>query len=241
LKTIKINSLSTKLIAHRGLSGFEKENTHAAFIAAGAKGYYATECDIHLTKDNEFVVFHDFSTARVATVDKVIQDSTLEELRELALNDLETDVASIHLRIPTLNEYLIISKKYEMKCFIEIKPSMNLPQIKNLLIEINNHDYKDNTWIISFDYQNLKNIRQLDETIKLQYLTGEYRNNLLESCLAINAGLDINHQAVSSELVESFHKHNLEVNAWTVNDSVNAENLLNYGVDYITTNILEGI
>ena len=39
------------MVAHRGLSGLERENSIKAFIAAVNRSYYATECDIHLTKD----------------------------------------------------------------------------------------------------------------------------------------------------------------------------------------------
>ena len=35
MNTVKINSLNTKMVAHRGVSGLEPENTVAAFVAAG--------------------------------------------------------------------------------------------------------------------------------------------------------------------------------------------------------------
>ena len=35
MDTIKINAGKTLMVAHRGVSGIEKENTHAAFVAAG--------------------------------------------------------------------------------------------------------------------------------------------------------------------------------------------------------------
>ena len=40
MDSIKIDSRNTKMIAHRGLSGIEKENTNAAFIAAGNRSYF---------------------------------------------------------------------------------------------------------------------------------------------------------------------------------------------------------
>ena len=39
MDTIKINSNGVKIIAHRGLSGIEKENTCPAFVAAGNRSY----------------------------------------------------------------------------------------------------------------------------------------------------------------------------------------------------------
>ena len=40
MDTVKIIKGKTKLIAHRGLSGIETENTAAAFVAAGNRDYY---------------------------------------------------------------------------------------------------------------------------------------------------------------------------------------------------------
>lgn len=240
VNTIKVVGKDTKFIAHRGLSVLERENTHAAFIAAGCKSYYASECDIHLTKDNHFVVIHDFSTRRVAEVDKLVKDSTLAELRDIQLYDLDDQVKT-HLRIPTLEEYIGISKKYSMKCFIEIKPVMNLPQIKNLLSVIESYDYLDEVCIISFDYQNLENVRILNKEIELGFLVNEYKNDLLDGCYKINAFLNINYQVVTEDLIKTFHNHNLKIGTWTVDDEEVAKELVGYRIDYITSNNLEGI
>ena len=45
METLKLENNKTKMIAHRGLSGLEKENTAVAFIAAGNKSYYGIETD----------------------------------------------------------------------------------------------------------------------------------------------------------------------------------------------------
>ena len=46
------------VIAHRGASGYEVENSLAAFRAAGKLGADAVELDIHETADGAFVVHH---------------------------------------------------------------------------------------------------------------------------------------------------------------------------------------
>ena len=51
MNTIKIDKKDAKIIAHRGLSGIETENTNAAFIAAGNRSYYGIETDVHKTLD----------------------------------------------------------------------------------------------------------------------------------------------------------------------------------------------
>ena len=49
MDTIKIEKKNTLMVAHRGVSGLEKENTLAAFIAAGNRSYYGVETDVHRT------------------------------------------------------------------------------------------------------------------------------------------------------------------------------------------------
>ena len=51
MDTIKIRAGACKMVAHRGVSGLEKENTMAAFVAAGNRSYYGIATDIHRTLD----------------------------------------------------------------------------------------------------------------------------------------------------------------------------------------------
>ena len=55
------NFLKTNLISHRGIHDNIKvyENTLESFKLA-IKKKYTIELDIHLTKDNQIIVFHDF-------------------------------------------------------------------------------------------------------------------------------------------------------------------------------------
>ena len=67
MSTIRIpGNGHTRFIAHRGLSGRVRENTCAAFVAAGNRSYYGIETDIHRTGDGKFVLIHDSETVRVA-------------------------------------------------------------------------------------------------------------------------------------------------------------------------------
>ena len=54
-----------------------------------------------------------------------------------------------------------------------------------------------------------------------------------------NIKFDLWCDLVTKELVDRFHKKNLEVNTWTIDSKEEYERLKECGVDYITTNILE--
>ncbi len=97
----KLKYLKGLHIAHRGLHNNDAgipENSLLAFKEAINNGF-AIENDIHLTKDNQVVVFHDDTISRMCGINKKIKDMTLDEIKELRLlNTSET--------IPTLKEFL---------------------------------------------------------------------------------------------------------------------------------------
>ena len=65
MDTVKFDKKSTLVVAHRGLSGIEPENTNASFIAAGNRSYYGIETDIQFTGDNKIICFHDKTAKRL--------------------------------------------------------------------------------------------------------------------------------------------------------------------------------
>ena len=90
-----------KYFAHRGLydnAGDAPENSMEAFRRAVEAGY-GMELDVHVTKDNVPVIFHDFNLKRMCGVDGVIEDYTYEELQEFTLGSSKE-------RIPKLEELL---------------------------------------------------------------------------------------------------------------------------------------
>ena len=51
--------------------------------------------------------------------------------------------------------------------------------------------------------------------------------------------IDINFHNITKEQVEFIHSLGLKVNVWTVNLEEDGNRMIEYGVDFITTNILE--
>ena len=52
MNTIHIEKQHVQLIAHRGCSALETENSIPAFTAAGNRTYYGVETDVHCTADS---------------------------------------------------------------------------------------------------------------------------------------------------------------------------------------------
>ena len=111
MDTIKIEKKNTLMVAHRGVSGLEKENTLAAFIAAGNRSYYGVETDVHRTADGKYVVIHDSDTARVSPLHVEIEKSAYDTIRGVMLNDIDGTCGRTDLRVPSLEEYIKVCKR----------------------------------------------------------------------------------------------------------------------------------
>lgn len=238
--TIKIaDKKNTRLIAHRGVSKLECENTAAAFLAAGNRTYFGVETDIYRTNDNNFICNHDGRTGRICDVDLVIEKSSFDELRALTLRDVDGKTDRAEIRLATPYEYMKICKKYGKLCVPELKSDFTLDEIKAIINIFEEADYLDNTCFISFNIRNLDLIHEVKPDQQCQFLTGEWKDTLPEILQERKMGLDIYHNELTEERIRMCHEHGVEVNCWTVDGIEEANRYISWGIDYITTNILE--
>ncbi len=135
--------------AHRGfhnLADNVPENSLTAFKKAVELGY-GIELDIRETKDHEIVVFHDDSLKRMCNLDKLVEELTLAELKELKL--LNTSEA-----IPTFSEVLELVKG-RVPILVEYKAHLPGDECKDLCERANAilSDYEGSYCIESFNYK----------------------------------------------------------------------------------------
>ncbi len=239
MDTIKINAGKTLMVAHRGVSGIEKENTHAAFVAAGNRSHYGIETDVHRTLDGKYVCIHDDTTGRVAIDNLVVEESTFDTLRNLLLTDVDGKKGRTDLRIPTLQEYIQICKKYGKVAVLELKNHFPEEDVIRIIEIIQQEGYLSNVIFISFDFENMLTIRRLLPKQRAQYLTVKYSEELVEQLVNERLDLDILHEALTKENIEYMHSRGIAINCWTVDDPARGEELASWGVDFITSNILE--
>jgi len=230
---------NTLIVAHRGLSGIERENTASAFVAAGNRSYFGIECDVHRTVDGRYVIIHDDNTARVAVDRLVVEESTFDTLRSLVLLDTDGARSRKDLCIPTLEEYILICKKYGKVAVLELKNHFEKDDVEDICEIIDSLGYLESTIFISFDYENLVFLRELREDAKAQFLVSKFEDGLLEKLMRYGLDLDIYYKALSPENIALCHQNGVRVNCWTVDDPEKAALLISWGVDFITSNILE--
>ncbi len=240
--TISVNKQKTKMIAHRGLSGIERENTNPAFIAAANRSYYGIETDVHVNRDGEFIIIHDDSTNRVSggKYRLNVEETPYEELSQIVLPDRDGSFDRGDVRIPKLSEYIKICKKYGKRAVLELKNPFIREAIENLIREIAELGYLDGVTFISFSFDNCIALRELLPDAEIQWLTSDaVTDDMVEKLIRHSFGLDIYYKCLDREIVDSLHSKGITVNCWTCDSPDDAAELIKMGVDYITTNILE--
>ena len=235
------------MVAHRGLSALEKENTHAAFIAAGNRSYYGIETDVHRTADGKFVCIHDASTKRVGIDDLNVETCTYDTVRSLLLCGVNGDKDRNDVRIPSLQDYIRICKHYGKVSVLELKSDFTIDEISAICDIIKEEDWFDKTTFIAFGLNNLILLRQLYPDQAAQYLIGGGYfdrggtvDSLMETLNQHNLDLDIYFGALTKELSDAVHAAGKVVNVWTVDkpeDGIRMAEELN--VDMITSNVME--
>lgn len=241
MDTLHLESPKPRMIAHRGVSGIEKENTCSAFVAAGNRSYFGVETDVHVTADGQFIIIHDDTTKRVALDDLRVENSTFETLRSLRLCDTDGKRGRKDLVLPSLAEYVQICKKYEKTCVLELKNHMQSQDIDGIIAVVREENWLEKTIFISFDLPNMMYLREKLPEQKAQYLIEKVSDwqEVLDTLNRYHLDLDVHYQRLTEERLRELHAAGHEVNVWTVDHLEDARRLAAWGVDYITSNIIE--
>jgi glycerophosphoryl diester phosphodiesterase len=239
MNTKRINRGGTRMVAHRGLSGLERENTNLAFVAAANRSYFGIETDVHCLADGNVILIHDDHTTRVSGVELTVEEQSFETLRAIRLLDLDGTNTREDLRMPALEEYISICKKYEKTCVLELKNPMSREQVKMIMDRIAALGYLDEVIFISFAFENLVYVKEFYPAQRVQFLFKAFTEELIGEMGRYGIDIDVYYKALTEELVRDLHAKGFEINCWTVDDPEVAERLVSWGVDYITSNILE--
>ena len=216
--------IRTSVMAHRGASRAERENTVAAFRKAADLGSDAVELDVRRTADGVLVVHH---------------NSHLEDLRLIAA----TPVAELPEHVPTLGAALDACAG--MWVNVEIKNDPNEADfdpddsiadetIAHLLVRGD-----DDRWLIScFRIETVDRCRMLAPSIRTAWLCSgippgtaallkERGHSALHPWVAI----------VTPDAIDECHAAGIEVNTWTCDDPARMAELIDWGIDGICTNV----
>ncbi len=239
--TIKLkDKKGVLMIAHRGVSGLEAENTAAAFVAAGNRTYYGVETDVHRTADGKFVCLHDEDIFRVSGVHCNVGEVDYEKVASIRQHKTESDFGPrADYVAPQLEDYVSICHAYGKHCILELKDEFTVEELKQIISILQSIGHLQDTTFISFLPQNLIRMRELLPEQSIQLLTEKITDEIIEGAIKYKIDLDVVFFVLDEEIVKKIKSHGIKLNTFTINDPEIAQKLIDMGVDFITTNILE--
>ena len=222
----KINPLFLNGIAHRGL--FDNvtipENSMAAFKKAKENGI-PIELDVHLSKDNQLVVHHDDTLNRMTGKDGMIENLTVEELKEYHLPDgsnlplFTVVLEELKESVPIVLELKVVNKNY--------KP------LAKAALDILNRYIKDkkNIIIISFDPRSLWPLKGKGY-MRLLLCSFDKEYQYVYRFRGTVEGVDLDYRYLLNPKYQKYVRRHF-VNAWTIKDKMTLARIHPY-VDTVT-------
>ncbi len=150
------------VVAHRGASAYEPENTLRAFRRAMELSADMSELDAHVSKDGHVVIMHDATVEHTTNGRGSIANLTLRELKEMDAGQGE--------RIPTLQEVIdLVRGRHGL--YIELKAE-DTPEAVAALLRSNGFTGRQQVIVGSFNPLLVRRTRELAPEIATSLLVG---------------------------------------------------------------------
>jgi glycerophosphoryl diester phosphodiesterase len=210
------------VIAHRGASGYEYENSRAAFRRAIMLDADGVELDIHATRDGTIVVHHDAEVPGVGPIASL----TLDEVRQVRIRNGET--------LPLLQEVLDLVGDHDV--WVEVK-GLPAAHDRALLAVLDAGPFPQRYAVHSFDHRIVRRLGEERPALPRGILLSAYLDDSVGALRAVGAGtLWQEWRLVDQELVNAVHAARCRIIAWTVNEVGDLEHLVRLGVDGLCGN-----
>jgi glycerophosphoryl diester phosphodiesterase len=210
------------VIAHRGASGYEYENSRAAFRRAITLDADGVELDIHATRDGAIVVHHDPEVPGFGPIALL----TLAGARQVRIRNGET--------LPLLQEVLDLVGDHDV--WIEMK---TLPPAHDraLLALLDGGPAPERYAVHSFDHRIVRRLGESQPELRRGILLSAYLDDPVGALHAVGATtLWQEWHLVDQDLVQRVHAIGGQIIAWTVNEIGDLERLVRLGVDGLCGN-----
>ena len=148
------------VIAHRGASAYQPENTLAAFALAIEQGAQMIELDLHLSRDNQVVVIHDETLDHTTNLTGRVDQMTLAEIKQADAGNGE--------RVPTLDETLDLTIG-KLRLYLEIKDAKAAAETLRI---IRARRCQDDVMLASFDIELIRRLGEEVRDIELGVILG---------------------------------------------------------------------
>jgi len=239
-----------RLFGHRGASGVVPENTLDAFAAGVHAGADHLELDVHATADGEIVILHDDVVDRTTDGSGPVRSFELTALRGLDAGyrfrapDGTYPYRGRGLGIPTLAELLAALPDVPLN--IEVKQA-EPPIVAAVLAVLDRFGARERTLLAAEDGAIMTSIRAAAPDVLTSFSAPEVaefvyrlRDGELAGYRPPGIALQVppafgDVQIITEASVGAAHELGLEIHAWTINDEVEMDRLLDLGVDALMT------
>ncbi|MGH7507956.1 MAG: glycerophosphodiester phosphodiesterase [Gemmatimonadales bacterium] len=210
------------VIAHRGASGYEYENSRAAFRRAVMLDADGVELDIHATRDGGIVVHHDAELPGIGPIAQL----SLAEARQVRIRNGEP--------LPALTEILELVGNRDV--WVEVK-SLPAAHDHAFLTVLDQGPAPERYAVHSFDHRVVYRLGEARPGLRRGILLMAYLRDPVSVMRAVGATtLWQDWQRVDQELVNQVHDAGCAVIAWTVNELGDLDRMVRLGVDGLCGN-----
>lgn len=234
---IYYRKIDTKIlkIAHRGDIQGGVENSLEALESAKKKGADYVEMDIQLTRDNNFVVMHDYNLQRLTGRNARVRDLDLREIQNLTI--FENGFKS---RIPTFEEYVKRAEELKIKLLVELKPSGDEPEnfAEMFVKKFRKLGVERKFKIMSLDLGLVRKIEKIAPEIETGFVIplqfGDFDNSKIDFYV-------IEDFSYRHDLALKAHRMHRKIFVWTLNTRSEISKYLQEPIDGIISDELEMI
>ena len=208
------------LCSHRGLAT-QRNNTMAAFEAARLAGYKFVECDLRFTSDGVCVLYHDGSIDGTS-----ISSMTYDQLHAIA------DY------IPRLTDLLLLVKKNHLVIELDCAGRVNSTSIQSVYATCEKYGMLNSVVFCGYESEllYLANNSLTSTSVCVSFLNSTPTQSDIQS---IDAKIrkfkfrmcSFNKDYISNTLIETAHAEGYNVQAWTLTEQTEAQEMFEIGVD----------
>lgn len=223
-------------ISHRGVSQKDGvQNSISALRKTTRLKPDYVEMDVQLTKDHQFVVFHDFQLAPLTGHSGTPQSKTLAQLTKMTVHEHRQSAP-----IASFDDYLARANQLHQKLLIEIKtPTTDNPGlVQHFLnkyqakIEAHGHMVQSLNWHI------VEAVKKAAPKIQTGYILPF---NFIGPPISNADFYAVEMTTVNSHFIQAAHQENKAVFVWTPNDQQAVQRMMYFGADGVVTDNLTAV
>jgi glycerophosphoryl diester phosphodiesterase len=223
------------VIAHRGASAVEPENTLRAFARAIEMGAEMIELDLHCTRDGQVVVIHDDDLSHTTNARGRVSQLSLDEVRRADAGRGE--------RVPTLKETLELTRG-RVPLYLEIKAPEAAEETLRLVREFG---CENEVLLASFDLELMRRLGNEVKDMEIGVILGTPSLNPVTRWREAFPWLALRHfpyqtlcmqvKMCSARLARHIKQQGKKLYVWTANSQADYARMIARHVDGIVTDM----